>query len=137
MDTVRQRRIGGLNIAILLGDGPDHADLAGPRVALEESGAMVKLLGKTRALPVDLTFEQAKGDDFDGFLVAGNESLLRANADAARIFRSAEKEGKPLELLEGDSRIVMQRFLKALAERTRQSVRGTADDLPGAASMGG
>ncbi len=139
MSDIKQRHLGGLNIAVLLAPAAQaDASLDSATEALEGHGAMIKRIGARQGDGVDLSFQQAKADDFDGALVPGGDAALQALKsvpDAARILRGLEREDKPVGALETGTDV--QDFLAALARRTRDSVRGTADSLPGAAATGG
>lgn len=204
MATNTQHLFGGLNIGILVTDGFEQVEMTAPRKALEEVGAIVKILsdrpGKVQgfhhdrkgdAFDVHLCFDQARADDFDAVLLPGgtfNADTIRLNPDAQRLVKNIDKEGKPIGvichgawllvsagLVKGrtltswpsladdvknagghwlDKEVVVDgnwvssrkpddlpafnaRFKEVLAERVRQSVKGTADDVPGAAGMGG
>lgn len=204
MTQAQQHHLGGLNIAILVTDGFEQLELTGPLIALEESGVMIRLLSDKKGqvqgyhhdqrgdlFDVDITFDKAKGDEFDAVLLPGgavNSNRIRNNADAQHLVRQIDKQGKPIavichgswllvsaDLVKGrkltswptlkedienagghwvDAEVVVDgnwvssrkpddipafvaAFKGILDKRTRDSVKGTADDVPGAAGMGG
>ncbi|RYF28780.1 MAG: hypothetical protein EOO23_07335 [Comamonadaceae bacterium] len=149
MTEVKQRHLGGLHVAFLVTRNSSIEPLALARKTLEEQGTIVKVVGERRAPEgasadspgsADLTFELARADDFDGVLVGGDAQALthlEGQPDAARLLRGMKKEGKPVVLLDGDTEQQTGEFMALLAERTRDSVRGTPDGLPGAAATGG
>lgn len=88
----------GLDVAILVTDGFEQVELTEPRKALDEAGAMTKIVSpkgqRVRAwnftdwgieLPVDLELDQAKPEDFDALLLPGGV----INPDSLRIEPSA------------------------------------------------
>jgi len=75
MSNPPQHRLGGLCIGIVLTDGFEQAEMTGPRTALEESGAVIRMLsdkkGQVRGVhhdqpgdlfDVDTTFNQVTAD---------------------------------------------------------------------------
>lgn len=149
MTDVKQRHLGGLHVALLVTKDSSIEALALARKSLEEQGTIVKVVGQRRSPEgaaaespgsADLTYDQARADDFDGVLVGGDAQTLTqldGQPDAARLLRGMTKEGKPVVLLDGNAEQQTGEFMTLLAERTRESVRGTPDGLPGAAATGG
>lgn len=198
-----QHLLGGLNIAILVTDGFEQEELTGPRQALEESGVMTRLVSdkqgevqgyhhkqKADSFEIDITFDKVNADEFDAVLIPGgaiNAARIRHNAEAQRIVKHMNQQGKPIAvichgpwllvsagLVEGrkltswpslkediehagghwvdapavvDGNWISSRkpedipafntcFKQVLGERTRNSVKDTADDMPSAAGMG-
>lgn len=115
MKTPAQHYLGGLNVAILLTDGFEQIELTGPRAALEESGVIIRMLSNKKGqvqgynhdqkgdlFDVDMTFDQAKADEFDGVLLPGgavNSNRIRNDADAQHLIRQIDKQGKPLAVI--------------------------------------
>lgn len=204
MKTFTQQIFGGLHIGVLVSDGFEQDELCVPRRALEEVGAIVKILavrpGNVQGVQqdqagdtfkVDLSFDKARADDFDALLLVGNAvnaEALRLDPDAQRLVKNTDKEGKPIGmigpaawllltagLVKGraltgpaeladdvakagakwhDKDLVVdanwvscrrpvdlatfaEQFKSVLGQRVKASVKGTADDLPGAAGTGG
>lgn len=88
----------GLKVAILVTDGFEQVELVEPREALDEAGAETSIVspksGRVRGwkftdwgdeLPVDLSLDQAKPQDFDALLLPGGV----INPDALRILPNA------------------------------------------------
>lgn len=115
MKTTEQHYLGGLNVAILLTDGFEQVELTGPKAALEESGVITRMLSNKKGqvqgynrdqkgdlFDVDMTFDQAKADEFDGVLLPGgavNSNRIRHDADAQHLIRQLDKQGKPLAVI--------------------------------------
>lgn len=204
MSKTQQHHLGGLSVAILVTDGFEQAELTEPRKALEESGVITRLLSdkkgqvqgynhdrKADLFDIDITFDKAKADEFDAVLLPGgaiNAHRIRSNADAQRIVRNIDEQGKPIAVIchgswllvsaglvkgrkmtswpslkddinnagghwvdeevvvdgnwvssrkPGDIPAFNTAFKKVLDQRTKESVRGTADDAPAAAGTGG
>ena len=89
-----QHLLGGLHVAILVNDGFEQVELTGPRKALQEAGVITRIVSERRgmirgfnhkapadAFEVDLTFDDAKADDFDAVLLPGGET----NASSIRL----------------------------------------------------
>ena len=196
--------LAGLRIAILAADGFEQVELTEPRKALEESGAVTRLISIGKApirglhhdqpgdmFDVDATFETVHADEFDAVLLPGGEAssrLLAQQPAAQKLVQSIDKEGKPLAvichgplllvasgLVQGkkmssapnvrsaienagghwqnaaavvdgnwvssrtpaDIPAFIEAFKKLLAIRTRESVKGTPDDMVAAAGTGG
>lgn len=204
MKTFTQQIFGGLHVGMLVSDGFEQNELCVPRQALEEVGAIVKILavrpgtvqgvqqdqaGDT--IKVDLSFDKARADDFDALLLVGNAvnaEALCLDPDAQRLVKNTDKEGKPIGMIgpaawllltaglakgraltgpaeladdvtkaggqwrdkdvmvdanwvscsrPADLATFTEQFKSVLGQRVKASVKGTADDLPGAAGMGG
>ncbi|RYH16755.1 MAG: hypothetical protein EON54_28135 [Alcaligenaceae bacterium] len=142
----KQRHLGGLNIALAWVRNANAVDLQASREALERSGAQVKIIGAQTGPTgsgdsvVDVSFAQAHADEFDGLLIPGGTELrdvLQVDADAAALLGGLAAEGKPVGLIDGSIDATVQDFMEALAQRTKESVSGTPDGLPGAAATGG
>ncbi|QRY80163.1 type 1 glutamine amidotransferase [Pseudomonas sp. PDNC002] len=105
----------GKTIAILVTDGFEQVELTGPREALEEAGAKVKILSdstdKVRGwnhdkpadtFKVDGTFETARVDDYDAVLLPGgvfNSDQIRNLPKAQEIVQKADQAGKPIAVI--------------------------------------
>jgi protease I len=102
----------GKTIAILATDGFEQSELLEPRRALEAAGAKTSIVslekGKIRgwtannwgdSVPVDLTIDEAKPNDFDGLLLPGgvmNPDRLRLNSKAVQFVRAFFDAHKPI-----------------------------------------
>jgi protease I len=108
-------RLGGLRVAALMTDGFEQAEFTGPREALQKEGASVTVisnkLGKVQgfnhtdkadAFDVDLTFDEARPDDFDAVLLPGgvvNADQIRIVPKAQEFVRSMEDDGKTIAVI--------------------------------------
>ncbi len=108
MDTT----LNGMNIAILVTNGFEQAEFTAPRAALEQQGALTKVIssqhGKVQGyhhhdkgdqFDVDLTFGEADPKDFDAVLLPGgviNSDQLRMIPEAQRFVQQMEEDGKPI-----------------------------------------
>src|SRR6185369_15249588 len=115
MTTPSQHLLGGLNIAILVVDGFEQVEMTGPRKALEELGVTTRLVsvnaGQVQGahhdkpgdrFDVDLTFDEARAEAFDGVLLPGgvrNADMIRTSRHAQEFVRDIDKEGKPLAVI--------------------------------------
>ena len=104
--------LNGKTVAILATDGVEHAELTEPRKALDESGAKTTLISPksgtikswqkgnwAREIPVDLTLDAARPDDFDALLLPGgvmNPDHLRMDKRAVQFVRQMFNSGKPV-----------------------------------------
>jgi protease I len=105
----------GMNIAILVTDGFEQVEFTEPKRALEEAGAMIKVIsnkrGKVQAFKhdtkadlfdVDLTFEEADPKDFDAVMLPGgvfNADQIRIILEAQRIVQGMHSDGKPIAVI--------------------------------------
>ena len=115
MKTPAQHSLGGLNVAILLTDGFEQIELTGPCTALEESGVIIRMLSNKKGqvqgynheqrgdfFDIDMTFEQARADEFDAVLLPGgavNSNRIRNDTDAQHLVRQIDQQGKPLAVI--------------------------------------
>lgn len=104
--------LAGMNIAVLLTDGFEQIELTGPRHALEQQGAGIKIIsdkpGKVQGcnhdaradqFDVDLTFDLANANDFDAALLPGgkiNGGHIRDIAGARQFVQAMDELGKPI-----------------------------------------
>lgn len=104
--------LSGLNIAVLLSDGFEQVEFTKPREALEQQGALIKVIsdrhGKVQGFhhhqpgdqfDIDLAFGEADPKDFDAVLLPGGEKngdRMRNIADAQRFLREINADGKPI-----------------------------------------
>jgi protease I len=105
----------GLKVAILACTGFEQAELAEPRKALQQAGADTKIVSASKGqiqgmnhdkpadkFDVDLTFEEAKPQDFDAVLLPGgvmNADMIRMNDAARKFVQAMERDGKPLAVI--------------------------------------
>ncbi|HET8656820.1 MAG TPA: type 1 glutamine amidotransferase domain-containing protein [Longimicrobiaceae bacterium] len=104
--------LNGKRVAMLVANGFEQVEMTGPRQALQDAGAMVKLVspvqGKVKGwqhdhwgdeFPVDVPLDQANPDDFDALVVPGgvmSPDHLRMNDQAVRFVRAFFTSDKPL-----------------------------------------
>jgi protease I len=105
-------RLKGKRIAIIATDMVERAELVKPRVALDESGALTRLISlepgsiqtvnhheKADLQRVDLTIGDADPTDYDGLLIPGgvaNPDVLRTDKDVIGFVRAFFAAGKPV-----------------------------------------
>ena len=105
----------GMHIAILVTDGFEQVEFTEPKKALEEIGAMTKVIsskrGKVQAFKhdtkadlfdVDLSFGEADPMDFDAVVLPGgvfNADQIRIIPEAQRIVQSMHNHGKPIAVI--------------------------------------
>lgn len=108
-------RLAGKRVALLATDGFEQIELTGPKQALEAAGARAELLsaasGTVRGwhhtdpadpFPVDGTFAQAHGADYDALVLPGgvvNSDTIRGDQDARRLVREAAEAGKLIAVI--------------------------------------
>ena len=99
-------------IAILVTDGFEQAELEGPLEALKKEGAKAVIVslkpGKIQGMnhadkgsqfDVDETLEHARAEDFDGLMIPGgliNPDTLRSTKEAVEFVRAFAQEEKPI-----------------------------------------
>jgi len=102
----------GLHVAVLLTDGFEQVEFTEPRSALEQRGAIVKIISAARGkvkgvhhdqpgdeFTVEATFEEADPMDFDAVLLPGgkvNGDRIRNIPAAQEFLRHIDEEGKPI-----------------------------------------
>lgn len=105
-------RLSGRKVAILAADGFEEVELTKPRAALREAGATTivvslksgKIQGMNHAdkgdtVPVDLTLNDAKPEEFDALMIPGglmNPDSLRSSEEALEFVRHFFRESKPV-----------------------------------------
>ena len=115
MSNTPQHPLGSVRIGILFTDGFEQAEMTEPRAALEEAGAIIRMLsikaGQVRGVhhdqpgdlfDVDTTFKQVTADEFDALLLPGGEvnaSCIRNNPDAQALVRQIDAQGKPIAVI--------------------------------------
>src|SRR4051812_18148454 len=110
-----EKRLEGMNIAILATSGFEQAELAEPRKALQEAGATPKIVSSQRGkiqgyrhfdkadqFDVDLTFDEADADDFDAVLLPGgvmNADQIRMIGKAQEFVERIQEQGKLIAVI--------------------------------------
>jgi protease I len=105
----------GLKVAILACTGFEQAELEQPRKALQQAGVDAKIVSASKGqiqgmnhdkpadkFDVDLTFEEARPEDFDATLLPGgvmNADMIRMNNAAREFVAAMEHAGKPLAVI--------------------------------------
>lgn len=135
--------LSGLNIAILVTDGFEQVEFTDPRAALEEQGAITKVVSDrpdkvqgfhhhdpADQFDVDLTFAEADPKDFDAVLLPGgskNGDRMRHLQAAQHFIQEIAEDGKPIAAICHGSWILAT---TRLAEgRTLTSWPSLQDDL--------
>jgi protease I len=102
----------GMRIAILVTEGFEQAEFTGPKEALEQQGVITQVIsqkpGKVQGFnhhdrgdqfDVNMTFAEAKADDFDGVLLPGgviNGDQMRVIPEAQQFVRQIDEADKPI-----------------------------------------
>lgn len=102
----------GIRVAILATDGFEHVELTDPRRALDEAGAVTRVVSPESGsitgwdhtnwgdeVDVDATLEESNLDDYDALVLPGgvlNPDKLRMNEKAVSFVRSFFDDGKPV-----------------------------------------
>jgi len=108
-------KLKGRRVAILATEGFERSELVKPREALQAEGAETVVIslksGQIKswehdhwgeAVPVDLSLDQAKPEDFDALLLPGgviNADKIRVEPKAVEFVRSFVSEGKPMAVI--------------------------------------
>jgi len=108
MDTT----LNGMHIAILVTDGFEQVEFTGPRAALEQQGAVIKVISTKRGkvqgfnhdvkadqFDVDLAFSEADPKDFDAVVLPGgvmNGDQIRIIPEAQSFVQQMDEDGKPI-----------------------------------------
>lgn len=111
MDTL----LNGMHIAILATDGFEQAELTQPQKALEQQGAITKIVSekagrvqgfrhadKADFFNVDLTLGEADHSDFDAVLLPGgvmNSDHIRSLPQAQQFVQGMQQAGKPIAVI--------------------------------------
>src|SRR5437868_4628959 len=107
-----EKRLDGLKVAILATDGFEQRELFEPKRALEEAGAVTKVVslksGEIKgwnekdwgdSIAVDVTLDEADAGDYDALVLPGgviNPDKLRMNDEAVGFVKSFFEAGKPI-----------------------------------------
>ena len=105
-------KLEGKKVAVLAADGFEEVELTKPKKALEDAGARTSVVSvksgkiqgmnhadKGATVPVDLTLDEAKAEDFDALMIPGglmNPDTLRSTEEALEFVRHFFEEGKPV-----------------------------------------
>lgn len=105
-------KLDGRTVAILAADGVEQVELTRPKQALEEAGAVVKVVSpgsgsirgfnhmeKGDAIPVDVELKDADPSSFDALVIPGglyNPDHLRGDEKVLAFARSFFEAGKPV-----------------------------------------
>jgi protease I len=105
-------KLNGKKVAILVAEGFEQTELAGPKEALEKAGATTEIVspegGEVRAwditdwgdhFQVDVPLKKARPEDYDALLLPGglmNPDRLRRDKKAVEFVRSFFDAGKPV-----------------------------------------
>lgn len=108
-------QLNGKRVAFLVTDGFEQVELTGPREALENSGAVVDILGEKEGVvrgwnhdkpadefAVDATFDGADLDLYDALVLPGgvlNSDTIRIIPAAQKLVKSHDAAGKPLAVI--------------------------------------
>jgi len=136
-------QLDGLNIAILVDDLFEQAELAEPKRALEFAGATVHIVSprgptvtgmnhdqKGDAFDVDVPLDRADAENYDGLVLPGgviNADALRLVEAAQDFARAIDKAGKPLAVVCHGAWLLVSAGLAA--GRTLTSWPSLQDDL--------
>lgn len=110
-----EKRLGGMNVAILVTSGFEQVEMTGPYDALKEAGAIPKIVSsqhgqiqgfhhhdKADRFDVDLTFDEAQPEDFDAVVLPGgvvNGDQIRVITKAQEFVKRMQQEGKPIAVI--------------------------------------
>jgi len=105
----------GMNVAILVTDGFEQVEFTEPRKALEQQGAITRVVSSKRGkvqgfnhdtkadqFDVDMTFAELDSKDFDAVLLPGgvmNGDQMRLIPEAQRFVRDLDDDGKPIAVI--------------------------------------
>lgn len=101
-----------MKVAILTENGFEQSELTSPKEAMEKAGVTVDIVSPQKSdvkawdvddwgitLPVDVTLDNARPDDYDGLMLPGgvlNPDKLRTNQKAVEFVKHFLEQGKPL-----------------------------------------
>jgi protease I len=143
--------IDGKRVAALIGDGFDEAELTEPRRALEESGAIVTVVGiderarqRIRAkrglddgtpLKAEELVADCTAEDFDALLIPGGQSpdAIRMNRDVQRFVREFDAAKKPIFVICRGAQVLISAQL--VRSRTLTGYASIADDIRNAGGL--
>ncbi|MHA4808249.1 type 1 glutamine amidotransferase domain-containing protein [Flavitalea flava] len=139
----------GKRIAILTENGFEEIELTGPKKALEDAGADVKIISpqqdKVKAwahdhwsieLTVDIQVDQANAEDFDALLLPGgvlNPDQLRLNKKSVEFAQQFLESGKPVAAICHGPQLLIETGL--IEGRTMTSYPSLKTDLKNAGAI--
>jgi protease I len=101
-----------MKVAILTENGFEQSELTSPKEAMEKAGVTVEIVSPQAnevkawdvdnwgiTIPVDVTLDKAKPDDYDGLMLPGgvlNPDKLRTNQKAVNFVKHFLERGKPV-----------------------------------------
>jgi len=107
-----ERTLKGKTVAILAADGFEQVELAEPKRALEQAGAVTRIVSPAKgqvkgwnrtewgdAFPVDVPLDHARAEEYDALMLPGgvmNPDHLRRNPKALSFVRGFFEAGKPV-----------------------------------------
>jgi protease I len=105
----------GMKVAILACEGFEQVEMTEPRKALQQAGAQTQLISAEKGqiqgfnhdkpadrFDVDLTFDQARPEDFDAVLLPGgvmNADFIRTNPQAQKFVQEMQRQNKPFAII--------------------------------------
>jgi protease I len=112
---MQKNTLDGMRVAILAAPDFEQAELVEPKKALEQAGAIVKIISpqageiqgvnhdvKADTFKVDMTLDQANPDDFDAVMLPGgalNADSLRMEMKARNFVQRVQERGKPMAII--------------------------------------
>jgi protease I len=112
---IHAKPLDGMKVAILVTDDFEQVELTEPRQALDHAGAKTFIISpksgqisgfhhdvKGDLFDVDLTFDQAKPNDFDGILLPGgalNADKIRMDLQAREFIRFMDQNNRPMAVI--------------------------------------
>jgi protease I len=114
-DSMADKKLEGMRIAILVTDDFEQIELTEPKKAFEDQGAVVTLVAphsgavqgfnhdqKGETFSVDLSLDEAKADKFDALLLPGgalNADALRVVPEAQEFVRAIDRAQTPIAVI--------------------------------------
>ncbi|HTK26739.1 MAG TPA: type 1 glutamine amidotransferase domain-containing protein [Pyrinomonadaceae bacterium] len=107
--------LNNLQVAILIADGFEQREMTEPREALENAGAVTKIVSPAKdevegwnhfdkgdKFPVEVPLDRASAEDFDALLLPGgvaNPDQLRMKPEAVKFVKDFFDAGKPVAVI--------------------------------------
>jgi protease I len=146
---VAKKQLQSLNVAILVTDGFEQAELEEPRKALEDAGARTTVIAptagkvqgmkhdeKTTTVEAELALNKANPDDFDAVLLPGgalNADALRVEPKAQDFVRKMDEAQKPIAVICHAPWLLVSAEL--VEDRTLTSYHTIRDDIRNAGGI--